>query len=274
MIGDVIIADNVTSVAFPASVKTTVLLEVEDAAFDVHFTGPTNRTGNLTISLETPTMQSEELGIAFPSDNPSDDFFQFGVPNIFPGAVAAGLWTVTFLASPDPAGWSSSLFDLLISPDQCVSTTTTTTIAVYPLPLGEAENSTGLGRNIDLLANANLTILLQVDEYCGAPAGCCVQDDPGSVYVVVTFTDATGLGNLTVSLETPDMQSQEIGVALLGIVFLLHQRYLSGGADSFWWMLVILARENDDSFFCRRLFSPELQASRQKLSAQNFREVG
>lgn len=167
------------------------------------------------------------------------------------------------------------MFDLLISPDQSVSTTTTTTtIAVYPLPLGEAENSMGLGRYIDLPANANLTILLQVDEYYGAPAGCCVQDDPGSVYVVVTFTDATGLGNLTVSLETPDMQSQEIGVALLGIVFLLHQRYLSGGADSFWWMLVILARKTADSFFCHRLFSPELQASRQKLSAQNFREVG
>lgn len=99
-------------------------------------------------------------------------------------------------------------------------TTTTTTIAVYLLPLGEAENSMGLGRYIDLPANANLSRLLQVEEYCGAPAGCCVQDDPGSVYVVVTFTDATGLGNFTVSLETPDMQSQEIGVAFLAILLL------------------------------------------------------
>lgn len=57
-----------------------------------------NRTGNLAISLETPTMQSEELGVAL------DNFFQFGGPNIFTRAVAAGLWTVTFLASPDPAG--------------------------------------------------------------------------------------------------------------------------------------------------------------------------
>ena len=76
-------------------------------------TGP----GNLTVSLETPEMQSQDLGFAL-SGNPT---FRVDT-NIFQGAKAEGVWTLNLLASPVASGWivaSAPLTFLSLSFDQC-----------------------------------------------------------------------------------------------------------------------------------------------------------
>ena len=72
-------------------------------------TGP----GSLTVSLETPDMQSQELGVA------TNSFFLYS-DAIFGGKAVGGVWKLTFLASPDADGWSSSLFSLNFFVEQCV----------------------------------------------------------------------------------------------------------------------------------------------------------
>ena len=75
-------------------------------------TGP---AGNLTVSLEAPDMQSQELGVALPG------LLTFEVTgNFLPGAKAAGLWKLNFLASPEAVGWQAWLTTLVLVFDQCV----------------------------------------------------------------------------------------------------------------------------------------------------------
>ena len=116
---------NYTIVDLPPGVNATVLLEIDQEfvigccvqliGLYVLYTNPTD-LGNLTIFLETPDMQSKEVGVAFPSDSP----FEFD-GSLFPGAVAGGTWTVTILASPDAAvGWSSFYSVISIIFQQCV----------------------------------------------------------------------------------------------------------------------------------------------------------
>ena len=95
-------AENTAEVDFPADVTTPVLLEVEEAAgccvepglslrVDVEFILLANTTGNLTVSLETPDMQSQELGVALPGE-------AFGKSvDIFSRARAGGVWNLTFV---------------------------------------------------------------------------------------------------------------------------------------------------------------------------------
>ena len=116
---------NFTLVDFPADVTTTVLLEVcaeQDAGCCVEntksvkvlvFFADTTPTGNLTVSLETPDMQSQELGVTLGSD------FSFR-GNISPGVVLSGVWKLKFLASPDAAGFSGRFFEFGSFADQCV----------------------------------------------------------------------------------------------------------------------------------------------------------
>ena len=128
MIDNTIGDANYTLVDLPASVNVTVLLEINakaaigccvqnnSNALDLQV-GLPNRSslGNLTISLETPDMQSQGLGVAFPSDNGKQI-----IGNFFPGAVVRGVWKVTFLASPDATGWSSDFSLIGIFNAQCV----------------------------------------------------------------------------------------------------------------------------------------------------------
>jgi len=127
LIGNNFGAANFTTVDLPANVNVTVLVEIPEEAtigccvqdnptatnLDVSLSNPA-RLGNLTVFLETPDMQSKEVGVAFPSDN---SFNFFG--NLFPGAVVSGVWTITLLASPDAVGWSSRFSQIAFFLDQC-----------------------------------------------------------------------------------------------------------------------------------------------------------
>ena len=75
--------------------RTTELLldAVDDVVAELSFSSAVPLTGNLTISLETPDNQSQQLGVA---DTPV--VFEFE-GNSFPGAVAFGVWKFTLLAS-------------------------------------------------------------------------------------------------------------------------------------------------------------------------------
>ena len=102
-----------------------MLLEVEEAAgccvepglslrVDVEFILLANTTGNLTVSLETPDMQSQELGVALPGE-------AFGKSvDIFSRARAGGVWNLTFRASPDAAFWTNHRSNLALVAEQCV----------------------------------------------------------------------------------------------------------------------------------------------------------
>ena len=128
VIGGVTGGTNETTVDFPADVNTTVVLPVnaELAAgccvqaagggpVSVFRFGAAPREGNLTVSFETPTMQSQEIGVILAADT---YFAAFG--KFFPGAKVGGDWRLTFLASPDAANWSAGLFDIVIFTVQCV----------------------------------------------------------------------------------------------------------------------------------------------------------
>eukprot|EP00434_Breviolum_minutum_P010331 symbB.v1.2.009116.t1/scaffold572.1/size185581/5 len=120
---------NFTSVDLPPGENVTVLLEVNQEVvkgccvedfqntidLDVSYSNPAGSLGNFTVFLETPDMQSKEVGVAFASQSP------FGFDgNLFPGAVAGGTWTLTLLASPDAVGWSSFFSQIGIQLEQCV----------------------------------------------------------------------------------------------------------------------------------------------------------
>lgn len=119
---------NFTSVDLPPGENVTVLLEVNQEVvkgccvedfqntitLQVSYSNPAD-LGNLTVFLETPDMQSKEVGVAFASQSP---FLFEG--NLFPGAVAGGTWTLTLLASPDAVGWSSFFSQIGIFLEQCV----------------------------------------------------------------------------------------------------------------------------------------------------------
>ena len=70
-------------------------------------------TGNVTVSLESPDLQSQELGGVF------EDPFVFN-DTIFQGAVAEGVWKLILFASPNAAGWTSIYALLRFRLGQCV----------------------------------------------------------------------------------------------------------------------------------------------------------
>ena len=131
LIGGSISGTNETTVDFPADVNTTVVLPVNaelaagccvqadgggnSVTVTVFRFGAAPREGNLTVSLETPTMQSQEIGDILATSG----IFQVS-SNFFPGAKVGGDWRLTFLASPDAANWSAGFFDIQIFPVQCV----------------------------------------------------------------------------------------------------------------------------------------------------------
>lgn len=123
--GGSISGNNGTTVDFPADVNTTVVLPINEffagccvQKENVIVSAPIGaapREGNVTVSLETPTMQSKEIGVILAAQSVFDASGPF-----FPGAKVEGDWTLTFLASPNAANWSASNFNLQIFTVQCV----------------------------------------------------------------------------------------------------------------------------------------------------------
>ena len=123
----VALVENDTEVDFPPSEKTTVLLVV-DASFAgccvvttvvgrVRFgSSPGGRFGNLTLSLETPDLQSQPVGVA--SNGGTGGFSNYFRGN-FPGAAVAGVWKLIVEASPDAAGWRAVSSVLTAFIEQC-----------------------------------------------------------------------------------------------------------------------------------------------------------
>ena len=121
-IGGIIDAQNSTSVVLPASRPTEVLLDVDAEVLAgccvegtvkvaVNFVaGPT--TGFVTVSLESPDLQSTPLGNATDSFSFESDIFQ--------GAVPLGVWKLKLLASSDAAGWVFTFGRFQMELGQCV----------------------------------------------------------------------------------------------------------------------------------------------------------
>ena len=100
-------------------------------------------------------------------------------------------------------------------------TSTTTSSTTNPIPVCPALGIfIGVGNftPIAIPADVNTTALLTLD----APSGCCVSNESISVDLNIVFDggdDVTREGNLTVFLETPDLQSKELGVAAAWDIF-------------------------------------------------------
>ncbi len=124
--------ENTTEVDFPASVNTTVLMEVsadqaagccvaERQTFTALVVLPwasVPRNGTMTVFLEAPNMPPQQIGVA-----QSPGFSDFFSTNVFLEAEVVGLWKLIVLGSTDAAGWSStttSPFSLKIFLTQCV----------------------------------------------------------------------------------------------------------------------------------------------------------
>ena len=79
-------------------------------------------SGNVTVFLEVPNMQAQQIGI-LPSRMPTSFNFVFEDPDgFFKGVAADGDWKVTFQASEDADNWRSDdsfiFFGMLFQ--QCV----------------------------------------------------------------------------------------------------------------------------------------------------------
>ena len=123
--------------------------------------------------------------------------------------------SITTLRSPDPAPGGQT--PTTATTTTTTTSTTTTTTSTTTIPVCTASDDDGDGKrdakavnetDIDIPRDANTTVLLVVD--AEEAAGCCVENSLSSVGVIVLFQ--TGSGSLTLSLETPNMQSQELGV--------------------------------------------------------------
>ena len=77
---------------------------------------PGGRFGNLTLSLETPDLQSQPVGVA--SSGGTNGFTNVFRGN-FPGAAVAGVWKLIVEASPDAAGWRAVSSVLRSFIEQC-----------------------------------------------------------------------------------------------------------------------------------------------------------
>ena len=143
------------------------------------------------------------------------------------------------------------------------STTTSTTISTVTIPVcrdTRALTLRGIFRDVDI---SDTTVLLTADEE--ENAGCCIRDFPGSVAVLAILfgQDIAGVNGLTVSLEAPDGQSHELGVAPSGQNrFEAQTDIFNGAVVSGVWKLTILASPDAGSqttFFEARLLLPRDQ---------------
>ena len=94
------------------------------------------------------------------------------------------------------------------------STTTSTTISTVTIPVCRDTSRLTLRGNFLGVDISNTTVLLTADE--GENAGCCIQDISDSVVLDLYFGKTIAGNGSTVSLEAPDGQSHELGVALPG----------------------------------------------------------